>query len=484
MIVRKPVWFATSLVLLASLTACGRSPKENVPVGAYFTTTQALAGKAVFEGKCSSCHTVEPSQPAPTSLRGEAFIKRWRSANDLYLKIASTMPSYGLLSLSAEQYENVTAYLMSLNGERAGTKPFAANALRDGDTALRTAMPPSATSAPAGVVAKGYYTASQARRGSGYFEGSCGLCHQATPAPGDDGTSADPFFANVHLDPAGGFVVGNLRMNIHLAGPSFVRKYPSVGALYRRIQNTMPGSYPRSLDRQTYLDITAHLLRANGFPAGPRELAYDPAGNDAMPLVEPGFTTLFDGTDFRHFRFLRGQNCSPPPEGCGSEQPGSTFTIKDRTIANSGMPYGGMYTANKYLNFSLRFDYRFLPSASEDEGLDYNSGYLLFVEQPQIWPRSIEIEGQERYQLAILPLDTKAEFSWDAEAFERARKLLGSWNSVEIVSAEGVVKSYLNGVLLSTVRHGFKKPGHIMFQAEGGPIFWRNIRIRPDDEQQ
>lgn len=444
--------------------------------GAYFAAEQASAGKTVFEAHCSSCHSVKPNRPSPVGLNGSTFVSRWHSANDLHQKIANTMPANLLLSLSKAQYANVTAYLLSVNGTAAGSRRFDPTAAKPGNTQL-----PRPTVATAPSDGNGFYTVAQAVRGKGYFAGSCAACHSASPAPGDDGTSKDPFFATVTLDPSAGFVVGDLRMRLHLAGPSFIAKWPSVGALLHRIESTMPGSYAGHLDRQTYLDITAYLLSANGLPPGKNELRDAPQTNDAMSILEKGFTSLFDGKDFQNFRFLRGQGCGLPPEGCGDVRPGDTFTIKDRVIANSGTPYGVMYTKGKFLNFDLRLDYRYPPEKDSSRIFHGNSGYLLFVEKPMIWPKSIEIEGQEIYQLAILPLDTTAEFTWNADAFNRARKPLGMWSSVRILSQNGVVKSYLNDVLVSEVKHRFTQPGHIMFQAEGAPIFWRNIRMHSFD---
>ena len=58
---------------------------------------------------------------------------------------------------------------------------------------------------------------------------------------------------------------------------------------------------------------------------------------------------------------------------------------------------------------------------------------------------------------------------------------MNEWNSVEIVSAGGQVKAYLNNTLVATVTsHNFTEPGYIGFQSEAGEIQWRNIRIRPE----
>ena len=51
----------------------------------------------------------------------------------------------------------------------------------------------------------------------------------------------------------------------------------------------------------------------------------------------------------------------------------------------------------------------------------------------------------------------------------------------EIVSKGNEVWNYLNGTLLSHVsQHDFPSSGYIGFQAESGPIQYRNIRIKPE----
>ena len=53
--------------------------------------------------------------------------------------------------------------------------------------------------------------------------------------------------------------------------------------LYTKTATTMPRGAPGSLGDNAYLDIVAHLLRENGFPAGSRELTAD--GLDAVRVV-------------------------------------------------------------------------------------------------------------------------------------------------------------------------------------------------------
>ena len=142
----------------------------------------------------------------------------------------------------------------------------------------------------------------------------------------------------------------------------------------------------------------------------------------------------------------------------------------------------------KYLNFTLRFDYKWVRprDADPDEPFFGNSGYLLFITDHQVWPKSIEIQGRERDITADILLrasgiGAQVTAQDDPDARARAWKPTGEWNSVEIVSRDGKIASYLNQILISTVtEHEFKAPGYVGFQSEGSEIHWRNIRIKAE----
>ncbi|WP_293905407.1 c-type cytochrome [Phenylobacterium sp.] len=95
----------------------------------------------------------------------------------------------------------------------------------------------------------GVYTDAQAERGKAAYTQSCVFCH----GPDLAGTGeAKP-----------------------LAGPEFLSSWNglSVGELLDRTRTTMPQEHPGSLERSAYADILAYLLKFNGYPAGPTELA-------------------------------------------------------------------------------------------------------------------------------------------------------------------------------------------------------------------
>ena len=98
----------------------------------------------------------------------------------------------------------------------------------------------------------GAYTVEQATRGKMHYQAFCAVCHL-----GDlSGTLA----ADTGAPP--------------LRGAPFVASLQRRGAagVFSYVKASMPADDPASLEEDTYLDILAYLIQANGFPAGLREL--------------------------------------------------------------------------------------------------------------------------------------------------------------------------------------------------------------------
>jgi mono/diheme cytochrome c family protein len=331
--------------------------------------------------------------------------------------------------------------------------------------ALGLAKVPGGTTALAAAEAggDGYYTKAQAVRGKTLYNRECRLCHTD--------------------------LAGRTQMEL---GPGFVqrviegtRAYPSVYYLFAKVRESMPGWGADRVSNEAKADIIAYLLEVSGYPAGPRELKPDVTAMKGMWLNERGFESLFNGRDFTGLRFLFGPRCRPHPDGCGSTEP-TTFSIRDNELVTTGKIQGYIYTEKKYLNFTLRADQRFVLPADWDGEKDNvvfwgDTGYMLFVNEHRVWPKALQFQGDYRHFLTITPMSTKATFTEDVDARKRARRPPGEWNSVEIVSKNGEIRGFLNGVLISTVtQHEFREPGAIAIQSEGAEVRWRNIRIRPE----
>src|SRR5438132_10582716 len=79
--------------------------------------------------------------------------------------------------------------------------------------------------------------------------------------------------------------------------------------------------------------------------------------------MEKGYQRLFNGTDLTGWAFVLGANCPPKTEqGCAQTSPGSTFTVSNGILHDTGTPHGYMYPKKKFgPNFTLRAEYRYMP---------------------------------------------------------------------------------------------------------------------------
>jgi hypothetical protein len=98
-------------------------------------------------------------------------------------------------------------------------------------------------------VVEGVYTDAQATRGNDAYTKDCSSCHGA-------GLEGDGFA------PA-------------LSGTEFLSNWngTTLGDLFDRVRISMPPSSPGSVTPEAKVDIIAHLLKFNKFPAGQAELA-------------------------------------------------------------------------------------------------------------------------------------------------------------------------------------------------------------------
>lgn len=120
------------------------------------------------------------------------------------------------------------------------------------------------TAAPRHTVWDGVYTEAQAARGLTAYNQSCAGCH-ALATQGKAPLVGDPFWK------------------------SFSQK--TVGELIDFVSRYMPNGNPGSLGQAAYNDIVAVMLKANGFPAGNRDLAPETASG-ALIIPQDGSTEL------------------------------------------------------------------------------------------------------------------------------------------------------------------------------------------------
>lgn len=186
--------------------------------------------------------------------------------------------------------------------------------------------------------------------------------------------------------------------------------------------------------------------------------------------VEPDFLPL-TFTDFASFTV--------------DEKLPSPWQTSNDVLACSGKPRGYIYSLQPYQNFTWRLEYRFRrPEKLTDESkFKGNTGFLVYVTgDHKLWPVCLEVQGKHS-QMAAIKENGGAQpvtVTDDDAARQMARKPVGEWNGLEIVSKDGEVTVSLNGTRISKSEPDFLSEGLIGIQAEDFPFEVRRMRIRRD----
>lgn len=104
-----------------------------------FTAEQAASGEDIYRDVCATCHGADLDGTLAPPLVGKPFLANWfagdRTLGDLYEQISENMPMTAPGSLSKEQYEALTAFLLARNGVEANGEPL------EGDAQALAAFP-------------------------------------------------------------------------------------------------------------------------------------------------------------------------------------------------------------------------------------------------------------------------------------------------------------------------------------------------------
>jgi cytochrome c len=116
--------------------------------------------------------------------------------------------------------------------------------------------PPREPSVADRTVWDSVFTVAQAARGDSIYKAGCVTCHGNAL---QGGTTAD--FGD----------------SAPLVGADFMASWggQTLADLYDKIYSSMPADKPKTLDKQVIVDVMAHILNQNHFPAGSTELGPD-----------------------------------------------------------------------------------------------------------------------------------------------------------------------------------------------------------------
>jgi hypothetical protein len=192
-------------------------------------------------------------------------------------------------------------------------------------------------------------------------------------------------------------------------------------------------------------------------------------------------TALFNGVDLSNWGFVLQDT---------TKIPGEVFRVEDGTILIKGMPFGYMYTKERYGNFRLQLEWQWPEKAA-------NSGIFLFVQDDQrLWPDAIECQlkagsagdlvllggGSGLAEFVPKAGEERPKFPMIGKRFPSSELPAGEWNRADIRCMDGSISIYINGVLQNEGSGSTHRSGHIALQSEGGEIRFRNIRLTATTE--
>jgi len=221
-------------------------------------------------------------------------------------------------------------------------------------------------------------------------------------------------------------------------------------------------------DSNTTSDGTAETDKEKSSLPDMRVPVVDP--DDPNFELEPGFRLLtLDDLEIFHGK----------PPG-----PDLTWSQFGQTLVCLGTPRGYAYTKENYDDFTLRCDYKFVPAADQKDGkklANSNTGFLVYINgEHKLWPVSLEVQGKhvEMGQIKANGGAAAVTIQDDESVRESARKPVGQWNSIEIISKDGTLTTMLNGQQVCQSEPGELKSGLLGFQSEDYEVHYRNLRIK------
>jgi Domain of Unknown Function (DUF1080) len=160
-----------------------------------------------------------------------------------------------------------------------------------------------------------------------------------------------------------------------------------------------------------------------------------------------------------------------------------TITIKDKEIRLTGKPNGYFATRKSYKDYTLKFEWMYEKPDGYKPGdkFEGNSGVLIHLAPPdKVWPKCIEAQLAYAEAGHVFAINGATfEGKTDRDALKKAIKPVGEWNEAEIVCKGDSITCTMNGIKIASGTGASPAEGPIGFQAEGAPIRFRYLRVKP-----
>lgn len=239
-------------------------------------------------------------------------------------------------------------------------------------------------------------------------------------------------------------------------------------------------------------DCETNLASGAGLPAAPfRTDDWNDAKIDLSLAVEPfrgtddGLNPIFDGKN------LLGDaggwvnvNCAPNTFSVAKDEAGSPI------IRCTGTPTGVIRTKEMYENFILELEWRHLQPGG-NAGLFVWSDALTARGQP--FTRSVEVQIMDGLKgdwytsdgdifpihgATMTPLNPRPNGGDRAYPTEARMNPSPAWNHYRVVCQNGEISLAVNGKVVTRGKNCSPRKGYICLESEGGPIDFRNIRLK------
>jgi hypothetical protein len=163
----------------------------------------------------------------------------------------------------------------------------------------------------------------------------------------------------------------------------------------------------------------------------------------------------------------------------------------DGVLICKGTPRGYLYTEQGYQDFTLQFEWRYPPGATNSNG----GALVRMTGEHGIWPKCLEFQLNQN-QAGDFWAIRGYGFTGPAEQLRvmtnaslgvlrhlkrqvNAEKAAGEWNQFEGIVDGGTVIQKVNGAVVNRATGCEMVPGKILFTAEGQEIHFRNVRLVP-----
>ncbi len=165
----------------------------------------------------------------------------------------------------------------------------------------------------------------------------------------------------------------------------------------------------------------------------------------------------------------------------GAEAAEKSWKLEDGVLSTTGKPIGFIRTRESYENYTLTFEWRWLPGTENG-----NSGLLVHAGETaegKDWPPCIEAQLFQNNAGDFWMINEKLEATGKNEGGRWIRtadpkeKPLGEWNTMTVVCKADSITVHVNGTLVNEGKNLSTTSGSICFQAEGAPIELRKIML-------